>query len=228
MAVFQGVSSQANVLKDGTDVLAYAGQLLVPGFWGRALPLAVLVAVIGTCQIQMTEPSRVLYALARDKLIPKVFGLINKKHQTPWAALLILAAIPPALLIPYLASSSANHAIGDIISSDGMIGLFMYFVVSCASVWFYRDHLKHSPKKLLMLGVIPVIGGLFMGVDFFYGLTTQAHIVAVVAVIILVIVFALGFLIRAVRPNSPYFAELKQRRSEGIRGSDESGRTHGS
>jgi amino acid transporter len=228
MAVFQGVSSQANVLKDGTDVLAYAGQLLVPGFWGRALPLAVLVAVIGTCQIQMTEPSRVLYALARDKLIPKVFGLINKKHQTPWAALLILAAIPPALLIPYLASSSANHAIGDIISSDGMIGLFMYFVVACASVWFYRDHLKHSASKLIVLGVIPVIGGLFMGADFFYGLTTQAHIVAVVAGIILVIVFGLGFIIRGVRPNSPYFVELKQRRAEGIRGSDESGRTHDS
>jgi amino acid transporter len=83
MAVFQGVSSQANVLKDGTDVLAYAGQLLVPGFWGRALPLAVLVAVIGTCQIQMTEPSRVLYALARDKLIPKVFGFIQQEAPDP-------------------------------------------------------------------------------------------------------------------------------------------------
>jgi amino acid transporter len=221
IAVFEGVSSQANVLKDGTDVLAYAGQLLVPGFWGRALPLAVLVAVIGTCQIQMTEPSRVLYALARDKLIPKVFGLINQKHQTPWAALLILAAIPPALLIPYLASSSANHAIGDIISSDGMIGLFMYFVVACASVWFYRDHLKHSFRNLMLLGVIPILGGLFMGVDFGYGLTTQTHVIARVSVIIIVIVFALGFLIRVVRPNSEYFTSIKQRREHGIKGTDE-------
>jgi amino acid transporter len=221
IAVFEGVSSQANVLKDGTDVLAYAGQLLVPGFFGRALPLAVLVAVIGTCQIQMTEPSRVLYALARDKLIPRVFGFINQKHQTPWAGLLILAAIPPALLIPYLANASANHAIGDIISSDGMIGLFMYFVVACASVWFYRDHLKHNATKLFVLGIIPLLGGLFMGVIFFYGLTTQAHIVAWVAVIIIVIVFALGFLIRALRPSSPYFTSIKERREQGIKGADE-------
>jgi amino acid transporter len=228
IAVFEGVSSQANVLKDGTDVLAYAGQLLVPGFWGRALPLAVLVAVIGTCQIQMTEPSRVLYAMARDKLIPKVFGFINKKHQTPWAALLILAAIPPILLIPYLENSSANHAIGNIISSDGMIGLFMYFVVSLASVWFYRDHLKRSPGKFLILGIVPLLGGLFMGAIFGYGLTTQAHVVAWVAVIILVIVFALGFIIHWVRPNSPYFTDLKDRRARGVQGSDESNRTHGS
>jgi amino acid transporter len=221
IVVFEGVSSQKNVLANGTNVLNYAGQLLVPGFWGRALPLAVLVAVIGTCQIQMTEPSRVLYALARDKLIPKVFGFISKKHQTPWAGLIILASIPPILLIPYLANSSANHAIGDIISADGMIGLFMYFVVACVSVWFYRDHLRHSAGKLFLLGVIPLVGGLLMGAVFFYGLTTQAHVVSWVAVIILVIVFALGYVVRLARPNSPYFTSLKERREQNIKGSSE-------
>ena len=45
-----------------------------PGFLGRALPLAVLIAVLGTSQIQMVEPSRVLYAMARDRLIPAFFG----------------------------------------------------------------------------------------------------------------------------------------------------------
>ena len=144
--------------------------------------------------------------MARDKLIPRVFGFINKKHQTPWAALLILAAIPPILLIPYLENSSANHAIGNIISSDGMIGLFMYFVVSLASVWFYRDHLKRSSGKLLVLGIMPLLGGLFMGAIFGYGLTTQTHVVAWVAVIILVIVFALGFIIRL---GAPEFAVLR-------------------
>jgi len=220
--VFEGVSSQANVLKYGTDVLAYAGQLLVPGFWGRALPLAVLVAVIGTCQIQMIEPSRILYALARDKLIPRVFGFINKAHQTPWAGLLILASIPPILLIPYLVNSTANHAIGDIISSDGMIGLFMYFIVPLASVWFYRDHLKHNANKFFMLGIVPLLGGLYMGAVFAYGLTTQTHVIAWVASVIIVVVFALGFIIHWVRPHSEYFTSIKERREQGIRGSDES------
>jgi hypothetical protein len=109
-----------------------------------------------------------------------------------------------------------------------MIGLFMYFVVAPASVWFYRDHLKHSASRLIVLGLIPLIGGLFMGVDFFYGLTNQTSIVRVVAIIILVVVFGLGFVIRAVRPNSTYFTEIKERRAQGIKGSDESGRTHDS
>jgi amino acid transporter len=102
-----------------------------------------------------------------------------------------------------------------------MIGLFMYFIVPCASVWFYRDHLRHSANRFLVLGVIPILGGLFMLAVFGYGLKTQAHIVSWVTVIILVIVFALGFIIRAARPQSEYFTSIKERRESGIKGSDE-------
>jgi len=195
--VFQGVSSQKDVLVHGTDVLAYAGQLLVPGFLGRALPLAVLIAVLGTSQIQMVEPSRVLYSMARDRLIPAFFGFLSRKHQTPWAGLALLAAIPPLLLIPYLASSSATKAIGYVISASGMLGLFMYFVIALSSVWFYRSELRRSPAVALVRGVLPLIGGLFMGVIFFYGLTTQAPAVAWVSVAGVALVYILGFVVRA-------------------------------
>jgi amino acid transporter len=193
--VFQGVSSQKDVLAHGTDVLAYAGQLLVPGFLGRALPLAVLIAVLGTSQIQMVEPSRVLYSMARDRLIPRFFGFLSK-HQTPWAGLALLAAIPPLLLIPYLASSSATKAIGYVISASGMLGLFMYFVIALSSVWFYRSELRRSPAVALVRGVLPLIGGLFMGVIFFYGLTTQAPAVAWVSVAGVALVYILGIVVR--------------------------------
>jgi amino acid transporter len=213
IVVFEGVSSTHNVLANGTNVLAYAGTLLVPGFLGRALPLAVLIAVIGTCQIQMVEPSRILYALARDKVIPRVFGFINRAHQTPWAALVILAAIPPILLIPYLANSSANTAIGDIISADGMFGLFLYFVIALVSVWFYRAYVTRSVVSFLVLGVLPLLGGLFMGAVFFYGLTTQTAVVAWVSVAGVALAFFLGALVvwRA-RSDSPFFAEIAERK----------------
>ena len=199
--VFQGVSSQKDVLAHGTDVLAYAGQLLVPGVLGRALPLAVLIAVLGTSQIQMVEPSRVLYSMARDRLIPRLFGMLSRKHQTPWASLAILAAIPPLLLIPYLASSSANKAIGYVISSSGMLGLFMYFVIALSSVWFYRSELRRSFGVLLVRGVLPLLGGLFMGVIFFYGLTTQAPAVAWVSVAGVALVYILGIVVRILAPR---------------------------
>ena len=199
--VFQGVSSQKEVLAHGTDVLAYAGTLLVPGFWGRALPLAVLIAVLGTSQIQMVEPSRVLCAMARDRLIPRFFGFIDRVHQTPWASLVLLAAIPPILLIPYRASSSANKAIGYVISASGMLGLFMYFVIALSSVWFYRAELSRGVGTLLVRGVLPLVGGLFMGLIFFYGLTTQAAAIAWVSVAGVALAYVLGFVVRRVAPR---------------------------
>ena len=213
IVVFEGVSSTHSVLANGTNVLAYAGTLLVPGFLGRALPLAVLIAVIGTCQIQMVEPSRILYALARDKIIPRVFGFINRVHHTPWAALVILAAIPPVLLIPYLASSSANTAIGYIISADGMFGLFLYFAIALASVWFYRAYVLKSVVSFLVLGVLPLLGGVFMGAIFFYGLTTQSATVAWVAVAGVALAFILGAIVVWRAPaDSPFFAEIAERK----------------
>ena len=212
--VFQGVSSQSDILSHGSDVLAYTGTLLVPGFWGRALPLAVLVAVIGTCQVQMTEPSRVLYALARDRLIPKFFGVLGPKHRTPWIALVILAAIPPVLLIPYLASTTASHAIGYIISADGMMGLFMYFVIATSSVWFYRSQLRSSMAKFFGLGLLPLLGGLFMLFIYIYGLTSQLRVVAWVSVVGILFVYLLGFAVKRLRPDVPFFEELRERRTQ--------------
>ena len=209
--VFQGVSSQSNVLSHGSDVLAYSGQLLVPGFWGRALPLAVLVAVIGTSQAMMTQPSRILFAMARDKIIPAVFGRLGKKYQTPVIALVVLAVIPPLSLIPYLVGGSANHAIGDAIGADGMLALFMYFVIAVASVWFYRSQLTGHLGRALKIGVLPLVGGIFMFVIFAYGLKTQTPIVAKVAVALIVLVFVLGFVVKAVAGSTPFFTQRDTR-----------------
>jgi hypothetical protein len=143
---------------------------------------------------------------------PTAAGFIGRAHQTPWAGLLILAAIPPLLLIPYLASASANTAIGYVISADGMFGLFMYFVIAVSSVWFYRAYVRRSVVTFLVLGVVPLLGGLYMGAIFFYGLTTQKTVVAVVSVAGVVLSFALGAIVvwRA-SPSSPFFAEFDKR-----------------
>ncbi len=111
------------------------------------------------------------------------------------------ALIPPLVLIPYLASSSANKAIGDVISATGMLGLFMYFVIALSSVWFYRSELRQGVGAALVRGVLPLAGGLFMGVIFFYGLTTQAAVVSWVSVAGIVLVYVLGLIVRRAAPD---------------------------
>ena len=219
--VFQGITNQKTLLAHGGDVLAYAGSLLAPGLAGRILPLAVLIAVIGTTQLQMTESSRLLYAFARDRLLPRFLGQISQKHQTPWAALAVLGLIPPIFLIPYLASSSFFKVITDIISSGGELYLFMYFMVAVSSVWFYRSQLTKSGRSLLLGGILPLIGGGVMLVLCIYGMTTEAGVVTGVALGILVLCYALAFIIVRTAKDSPFLEELQRRRTAGLSGPDE-------
>jgi amino acid transporter len=219
--VFQGISSQKTVLAHGGDVLAYAGSLLAPGIWGRILPLAVLIAVIGTTQLQMTEASRLLYAFARDRLLPTFLGKISTKHQTPWAALTVLGLIPPIFLIPYLASSSFFNVITHIISSGGELYLFMYFVVAASSVWFYRSQLTRSGRSMLVGGILPLFGGALMLILCVYGMTTEAGVVTGVALGIIIASYVAAFIIVRVAKSSPFLEELRRRRAEGISGPED-------
>jgi amino acid transporter len=219
--VFQGISSHKEVLAHGGDVLAYAGTLLVPGLAGRILPLAVLIAVIGTTQLQMTEASRILYSFARDRLLPRFLGRISDKHQTPWVALTVLGLIPPVFLIPYLASSSFYNVITDIISSGGELYLFMYFVVAVSSVWFFRSQLTKSGRTLLLGGILPLLGGALMLILCVYGMTTESGVVTGVAIGIIALTYVLGIIIAWAVKDSPFLDEIRRRRAAGISGPEE-------
>jgi amino acid transporter len=219
--VFQGISSHKEVLAHGGDVLAYAGTLLVPGLAGRILPLAVLIAVIGTTQLQMTEASRILYSFARDRLLPRFLGRISDKHQTPWVALTVLGLIPPVFLIPYLASSSFYNVITDIISSGGELYLFMYFVVAVSSVWFFRSQLTKSGRTLLLGGILPLLGGALMLILCIYGMTTESGVVTGVAIGIIALTYVLGIIIAWAVKDSPFLDEIRRRRAAGISGPEE-------
>lgn len=63
--VFQGIAAPGDIAAHGTDILGYAGSLLLPDPFGRLLGLAVLSAVFATTQMQLTESSRVVFAMAR-------------------------------------------------------------------------------------------------------------------------------------------------------------------
>jgi amino acid transporter len=219
--VFQGITNQKTLLAHGGDVLAYAGSLLAPGIAGRILPLAVLIAVIGTTQLQMTESSRILYAFARDRLLPRFLGKLSPKHETPWAALTVLGLIPPVFLIPYLASSSFFTVITRIISSGGELYLFMYFVVAASSVWFFRGQLTRNGRTLLLGGILPLLGGLLMLVLCVYGMTTEAGVVTGIALGIIVLSYLVAFVMVRTAKDSPFLEELRRRRAAGLSGPGE-------
>lgn len=189
--VFQGIAPRQAIIAHGTDVLAYAGTVLLPEPWSRLFPIAVFVAVFGTTQLQLMASSRVVWAMARDKLLPKFFATLSS-HQAPLWASIILGIIPGFALIPYLVSTSANAAIGDVISAAGLWYLFMYAVIAFTSVWFYRRALLKSVGYFLVSGLIPSMGGTMMVLALIFGLAMQPRAVAWVGGLTIIICLIVG------------------------------------
>jgi amino acid transporter len=204
--VFQGVASQKAIADHGTDFLGYAGGLLLPDPWGRLLSLAVLSAVFATTQMQLTESSRVAFAMARERLLPSGLSSVHALFHTPWVAAVVLGVIPPLALIPYLANASATTAIGYVISADGLLYLIMYAVIAFACVWYYRRLLSTGTRHLLVSGLLPLIGGLANLGIFIYGLATQAQQVSLVAGALGIGCIVWAVVARLVIRDSPYFA----------------------
>lgn len=205
IVVFQGVAPQKDILAHGTDILGYAGSLLLPAPFSRLLPLAVLSAVFATTQMQLSESSRVAFAMGRDRLLPAALEQIHRLYRTPWVAAVILGVIPPIFLIPYLLNTAATTAIGYVISADGLLYLAMYCIIALACVWYYRRLLQTSLANALISGVLPLVGGLAMLAVFIYGLTTQVAQVSVVAGALVVGCVLVAVVVRQ-QSSAPYFA----------------------
>jgi amino acid transporter len=204
--VFEGVTSQADLQKHGTDILGYAGGLLAPQPWGRLLSIAVLSAVFATTQMQLNSTSRVMWAMGRERLLPASLARVHRVFKTPIVTTLLLGCVPVVVLVPYLASASASTAIGYVISAAGILYTLMYAVIAVACVWYYRRKLTATVQGFVVTGLLPLLGSVAMFAAFIYAEKTEPLQVSLVVAAIIVIAVVAALIARAIT-NSPYFTE---------------------
>src|SRR3954454_24860330 len=82
----------------GSSALFRVLEAGAPGF-----PLAVFAAiglfpVVNSALINMLMASRLLYGMANERIIPKVFGRVHPLRRTPWVSILATSLIAAALL----------------------------------------------------------------------------------------------------------------------------------
>jgi amino acid transporter len=72
------------------------------------LPLAILVAVsvVGAVSAWLSGSARILFVSGIDQYLPKVFGKLHPKHDTPYVALCAIATLSSILIAMSFAGSS--------------------------------------------------------------------------------------------------------------------------
>jgi amino acid transporter len=213
-ALFEVYTIVANLtLTPGTvsanagDVLAVLGQLAWAGVGGKLLVIAVMLSTVATLETTLIQVTRTLYAMSRERTMPKFLGSLLPGRQTPWLATIAVAVVSLGMFIGSNYIGSLNTILSDAISAIGLQVCVYYGLAGLTVVVAFRKVLFKSVKNLLLIGVWPLVGALFMFWILFEFVKTNTGDAVVIwvglgglglGIVPLVIYWALG---------SPYFKQ---------------------
>ncbi|MFC5286992.1 APC family permease [Actinokineospora guangxiensis] len=121
-----------------------------PGFPLWVFALIGLLAVINSALINMLMASRLVYGMANERIIPKVFGTVHPFRRTPWASILFTTAIAMVLV--------ATVDITVLGGTTSLLLLIVFTVVNVAVLVLRRDPVEH--KHFRAPTALPVVGAI--------------------------------------------------------------------
>ncbi len=159
---YQAVLPPDELQAHAGNALAVLGPTLLGKPWDTIVSLAVLTGTLATLQAAIISAARVGFAMARDRVMPGVFRRVDRDSGNPWAATVIVSVVNLALLALALSTEDVGQALANVSSSLGLIAIVFYGLTGAAAVWQGRRQLRRSGADLLLGGVLPGLGALFM------------------------------------------------------------------
>ncbi|HWF33025.1 MAG TPA: APC family permease [Solirubrobacteraceae bacterium] len=174
---FHGASFLANE-ENAEDVLNALGKPVLGGVGVKFLIVAVLTSASASTQTTILPTARTTLSMAHWKAIPATFGTVHKRFLTPTASTIGFGLLAVATAVPLILLSAS--VLEDAVIALGFPVCFYYGSTGFACAWYYRHELTRSARKLLLLGVAPVLGGVMLyGVGgyaiYYYGKAENAE-----------------------------------------------------
>jgi amino acid transporter len=115
--------------------------------------LTVLIALVGTTLACLNTGVRVTYAMAKDKEMPGILGLLHGKFATPHGGIIILTLISAAIGVYCATPYNVDNITQITVASN--TGTFLVYGMTCviAFVAFAQRHDRHLGKHFVIPGV---------------------------------------------------------------------------
>jgi amino acid transporter len=158
--------SSTDISNNSSTTLTFMAQKLAGNnkIW-YLMVLAVMSSAAASTQTTILPTARVAFSMARDGIIPKVFGLVHSRFRTPWVSTVVMGAVSVlAFVLSLKASGGFQSALNNAILAIGLQISFYYGLTGIAAAWYYRRLLTESLSNFVFAGIFPLAGGL----GFFY------------------------------------------------------------
>jgi len=148
-------ASGADPAPIGTMITNIANQSL--GHTGTTVSLivaaTVLIALVGTTLACLNTGVRVTYAMAKDKEMPGILGLLHGKFATPHGGIIVLTLLSAAIGVYCATPYNVDNITQITVASN--TGTFLVYGMTCliAVVAFAQRHDKHVVKHALVPGL---------------------------------------------------------------------------
>jgi len=143
------------------DVLGLlANSVFGSSLLGKLVIVAVLSSAAASTQTTILPTARTALSMARKGAIPARFGRIHRAYLTPHVATIWMGALS---IVWYVGLTLVSEDIlFDSIAALGLMIAFYYGMTGFACVWYFRRELTRSAGNFVMVGVLPLLGGLML------------------------------------------------------------------
>ncbi|KAB2346436.1 APC family permease [Actinomadura rudentiformis] len=156
VVIYIAVAFTATMLVDTKTLESSTGPLLevvkVAGlsFPPKLFALIALLAVGNTALINMIMASRLVYGMARERIVPRVFAVTHPTRATPWAAILFTVALAVILV--------STGDISGLADTTVLLLLFVFALVNICVLVLRREPVEHdhfrAPTWMPALGAV--------------------------------------------------------------------------
>ncbi len=148
----------------GTSTIGHIGLAL--------LAISILTSASASTQTTILPTARTALSMAAYRAIPRKFARIHPRYLTPTWATIGMGLI--SALFYLLMTAISPSILSALIGAVGLQIAFYYGLTGIACTWFYRHSLRDSARHLVMRGLLPLAGGVFLFTMFVYALITYA------------------------------------------------------
>jgi amino acid transporter len=169
---FHGAGFIANE-ENAEDVLNALGKGVLGAVGVKFLIVAVLTSAAASTQTTILPTARTTLSMAAWRSIPAAIGRIHPRFLTPTVSTWGFGLISIAVAVPLILISSTVLELA--VVALGFPVCFYYGTTGFACTWFYRREIFRSPRKFLLVGLAPTVGGLILYGIGIYAITYYAH-----------------------------------------------------
>jgi amino acid transporter len=156
----QAYNGPQELIDNADDVFSNLGGAVLGSPLDKLLIIAVLTSAAASTQTTILPTSRTTLSMARVRAMPEVFGRVHPRYLTPHVSTIVMGVLS---IVWYVGLTIVSENIlFDSIAALGLMIAFYYGLTGFACVVYYRRELFNSVRNFVMIGVLPLLGGLML------------------------------------------------------------------